>query len=234
MSLTYKKSSPETIQALFATIARRYDLTNTLLTFGLHKRWNRRLIDALQGTTTLLDLCAGTGEIAFGFLKQSPSSKAILLDFCKEMLEVAEIKGSALRGRFELIEHDAQEIPLPDCSVDGISLSYGIRNVKDPERCFKEAYRVLEHKGRLAILELTRPRSKLMQSGHRLYTRLALPLLGKWSTKNREAYHYLQNSVQNFASPTELSVLLRKVGFEAVHCKPLMNGIATLLVCSKC
>jgi demethylmenaquinone methyltransferase/2-methoxy-6-polyprenyl-1,4-benzoquinol methylase len=103
----YHPSSPESIQALFASIAHNYDKANTLFTFGLHKRWNHKLIDSLEGAATLLDLCAGTGEIAFGFLKKNPASEAILLDFCPEMLTIAQKKGQAFKGRFEMIQGDA-------------------------------------------------------------------------------------------------------------------------------
>lgn len=197
----YHPSAPESIQALFASIAPYYDNGNTLFTFGLHKRWNLKLINALKGSHCLLDLCAGTGEIAFGFLKQNPTSEAILLDFCPEMLSVAQKKGEAFHGRFEIIQGDAQAIPLANHSVDGVSISYGIRNVKEPLNCFAEVYRVLSLGGRFGILELTRPTSSILRVGHQLYTSKCIPFLGKLTTKNKEAYTYLTQSVVSFSSP---------------------------------
>lgn len=225
---TYKQSAPETIQALFASIAPNYDATNTALTFGLHKRWNKKLINSLKGATTLLDLCTGTGEIAFGFLKNNQNAEAILLDFCPEMLAIAQKKGNAFKGRFEMIQGDAQAIPLANGTVDSVSISYGIRNVKEPTKCFAEVYRVLTTGGRFGILELTRPRSSFLRAGHRLYTNTIVPLLGKLTAKNKEAYQYLSNSVDHFAPPEMVETFLKQAGFNQINRKPLMGGVVTL------
>lgn len=229
----YQKSAPETIQALFASIAQNYDRANTTFTFGLHKHWNRRLIKAMGHSQTLLDLCAGTGEIAFGFLKRNPQARAILLDFCPEMLAIAHNKGAPFTGRFEIVQADAQAIPLSDRSVESVSISYGIRNVKDPSACFREVYRVLTRGGHFGILELTRPTTAWMRLGHRLYTRLFIPVLGKMTAKNKAAYSYLVNSVEQFASPDLLETSLKAVGFQKIRRSPLTGGIATLIECTK-
>jgi demethylmenaquinone methyltransferase / 2-methoxy-6-polyprenyl-1,4-benzoquinol methylase len=228
----YKQSAPETIQALFASIAQNYDRANTIFTFGLHKKWNQRLIAAFKNSQRLLDLCAGTGEILFGFLKQNPHAEGILLDFCPEMLAIAQKKGVPFQGRFETLQADAQAIPLGDRSVDGVCIAYGIRNVQEPTTCFREVYRVLAPGGCFGILELTRPSSPLIRRGHALYTRLFIPLLGKIVAKNKEAYHYLVKSVETFSSPEVLETSLQKVGFRLVQRTPLMGGVATLLIAS--
>ena len=229
----YKKSAPETIQAMFASIAQNYDRTNTTFTFGLNKLWNQRLVHALKGSQCLLDLCAGTGEIAFSFLKKNPQSEAILLDFCPEMLEMAQKKGNQFHGRFEILQADAQSIPLADKSVNGVSIAYGIRNITDPVRCFEEVYRVLIADGRFGILEATRPSSWTLRKGHRLYTSLILPFIGKLTAKNREAYKYLASSVETFSTPETLETVLKKVGFQQIERYPLMGGITTLFVAVK-
>ena len=229
----YQQSAPETIQALFASIAKNYDRANTTFSFGLHKKWNQRLIDAMDNRKRLLDLCAGTGEIGLGFLKKNPTARALLLDFCPEMLAIAAHKGVDFKERFEVIQADAQAIPLPDASVDAVSIAYGIRNVKNPEKCFQEVYRVLAPGGCFGILELTRPTSWLPRIGHRLYTRLVLPLLGKIVAKNTAAYHYLASSVETFASPDALESTLRKVGFTQFKRTPLTLGTVTLFLAVK-
>jgi demethylmenaquinone methyltransferase/2-methoxy-6-polyprenyl-1,4-benzoquinol methylase len=229
----YKQSAPETIQALFASIATNYDKANQAFTFGLHKKWNQKLVDNLKGSKCLLDLCAGTGEIAFGFLKKNLDAEAILLDFCPEMLAVAQKKGSAFKGRFEIVQGDAQAVPLADNSVDGVSIAYGIRNVQDPAKCFLEVYRVLKPGGRFGILELTRPSSKFLRTGHKIYTTTMVPFLGRLAAKNREAYAYLVNSVAHFASPENLEASLSQVGFCRLRRTPLMGGVATLILTIK-
>ncbi len=224
----YKQSAPESIQALFASIAKNYDKANATFTFGLHKRWNQKLIELFSDSKHLLDLCAGTGDVACAFLKKNPNSRAILLDFCAEMLEIAAYKGSSFKDRFEIIQGDAQAIPLPDAFVDGVSISYGIRNVKNPEKCIQEVYRVLAKGGTFGILEATCPTSPIIRLGHRLYTHQILPLLGKLTAKNGGAYAYLANSVQTFAPPSTLKTYLERAGFHNIKLRPLMGGITTL------
>ena len=229
----YKQSAPETSQALFASIAPHYDRANCTFSFGLHQYWNQQLIHSLGSAPSLLDLCAGTGEIAFGYLKKNPQAEAILLDFCPEMLAVAQAKGVSLRERFEIVQGDAQAIPLSMNSVDAVSIAYGIRNVKDPEKCFQEVFRVLKPGGLFGILELTRPTAPLPKLGHRCYTRFILPFLGKLAAKNREAYKYLASSVEMFSTPSILMDSLHSLNFQNIQSKPLSFGAATLLTAIK-
>lgn len=231
----YRKTEPTTIQTLFGTIAPYYDKANAVLSLGFHKRWNRALVKALSKNTpsSLLDLCAGTGEIAFDFLKYNPTSSAILLDFCPEMLEVAAKKGTRFKERFSLVVGDAQHVPLSNTCVDAVSVAYGIRNVQNPESCFKEVYRVLNPGGMFAILELTRPNNFLLRAGHAVYLKTLLPILGKWVAKDQNAYHYLSQSIQSFVSPHELAKSLSLTGFSSVALQPLMLGIATLILARK-
>ena len=116
----YQKSAPETIQAMLASIAQNYVNQILFLHLGFIKSGTNRLIELFSHTKCLLDLCAGTGEIAFGFLKKQ-HSEAILLDFCAEMLAIAQKKGSPFNDHFEIIQGDAQSIPPTDASVDGVS-----------------------------------------------------------------------------------------------------------------
>jgi len=231
----YRKTEPETIQAMFGSIATSYDRANAILSLGFHKYWNQALVKAVSKpqVKVLLDLCAGTGEIAFAFLKRNPNAKATLIDFCGEMLEVAEKKGSPLRGRFSTLVGDAQAIPLPNTSVDAVTIAYGIRNVQDPHRCFEEVYRVLSPNGQFGILELTRPSSSFLRLGHRMYLRTLLPLLGKWVAKDHSAYRYLSESIGAFISPELLVASLQKVGFVNIRCQTLMGGVANLILMHK-
>lgn len=234
----YQKSAPESIQAMFASIAKEYDRANTTFSFGLHKRWNQKLISTLGDTIgeipLLLDLCAGTGEIGLEFLAKYPHSKAILLDFCPEMLAVAAAKGGHFGRNFQerctLIEGDAQKLPLQNSSIDGATIAYGIRNVKEPLKCFQEVARVLKPGGHFAILELTRPTSTLLRFMHKLYLKGVLPLLGKWVAKNIDAYRYLSKSVEDFTTPDELEKILIESGLRPVKRVALMGGLSTIFV----
>jgi demethylmenaquinone methyltransferase/2-methoxy-6-polyprenyl-1,4-benzoquinol methylase len=230
---TYNNQEPTTIQELFGRIASQYDRANSVLSFGLCHLWNQSLVKSVGSAPLLLDLCAGTGEIAFRFLQQNPNAKAILLDFSPEMLAIASKKGEKIQARFETLTADATAIPLPNSHVDAITVAYGIRNVQNPLICFKEAHRVLKQRGRFAILELTRPRNPFLHLSHQLYLSTLLPVLGKAIARNKQAYSYLASSIACFSSPPLLKEGLTKAGFASVKIRPLFGGIATLLIAEK-
>lgn len=220
---------------MFGAIASRYDAANSILSFNLHKSWNKRLAKSVEANnpSTLLDLCAGTGEIAYAWLKRQKEEKtAILLDFCPEMLDIAQ-KRAPKGHKLSFIEGDAQEIPLPANSVDAVTVAYGIRNVKTPLACFKEVNRTLKPGGVFSILELTEPKNSLLRWGHNLYLNRILPTLGGWITKNPEAYRYLSQSIQAFVRPDVLKEELAETGFTEIQVVPLTCGIAHLITCKK-
>ena len=232
----YTKDEPSTIKTLFNTIADRYDLANQLMSFGLHNLWNKKLVDGVvyrmpQSTPlTVLDLCAGTGDIAFRF----PSRKEVvidslhLLDFSKEMLAVAKLKAPKVSSRIFFHEGDAQDVPFKDASFDAITLAYGIRNVGDPKKCLLEGRRVLKNGGVMAILELTRPKNSFLQLFHKFFLHTCIPLIGKIITSDEQAYAYLKNSVLTFLGPQELVKMASSVGFTNIQVQPVAGGIATI------
>lgn len=239
--MSYTKAKPKSIQALFNNIAQRYDVTNTIMSFNLSKSWNRKMANqALKNHSnafTMLDLCSGTGEIAFECLKKTAKpSTAYLLDFSSEMLKIAKNKANKLPLKshtLEYIEADAQKIPLAKEIIDFTTIAYGIRNIQDPSKCFKEVHRVLKSGGCLAILELTRPKNRLLNFCHKIYLTLALPIIGKIVTQNKQAYEYLCQSIHAFMSPNEVEKLLHKEGFEKIKHIPLAGGIATITLAYK-
>jgi demethylmenaquinone methyltransferase/2-methoxy-6-polyprenyl-1,4-benzoquinol methylase len=235
---SYTKNEPHTIQAMFDTIAKQYDLTNAILSLGLHHYWNRKLVQStsLPSPYTLVDLCCGTGEIAFRHLRNATSCTAYLIDFSVGMLEYAKKKAQApsfSQHQLHFIEADVQSLPLSNELADCATLAYGIRNVKAPFICLQEAFRILKPGGRLGILELTRPNRSFLRWGHRLYLKMCLPLLGKWLTANLEAYQYLRNSIDNFIPPDEIEKLLQTSGFTLLDCQPLLGGVATVFISQK-
>jgi demethylmenaquinone methyltransferase/2-methoxy-6-polyprenyl-1,4-benzoquinol methylase len=224
---------PVLVRSLFSRIAPQYDRGNALLSFSLHRLWNRQLVRAVGEPDVLLDLCAGTGAISLDYLnKQKTPKKAILLDFCKEMLDQAKRKAGYLPHKLHTLtylEANAEQIPLPSSSCDAATLAYGIRNIQHPNACFAEVKRVLKPGGIFAILELTRPKNPLLRLGHALYLNTLLPLMGMLTSGDRPAYEYLSSTIQTFASPEELAALLQSQGFSNIRCQPLWGGIATLI-----
>lgn len=236
----YHKNDPETIREMFDSIAKNYDRTNAVLSFQMHKRWNQTLIREVilpTNPSTYLDLCCGTGAIAFEYLKKTSSDpKVYMLDFSGEMLAYARAKAES-----EGIDHfdityfqaDAQSIPLPDDYIDCTTIAYGIRNVKHPELCFKEVYRVTKPGGVFGILELTQPANPVLRFGHGIYLRTFLPIMGKLLTSNKDAYRYLCNSIHTFIPPEKLQELFQFAGFNEIKTLSLMGGIATILIGKK-
>jgi demethylmenaquinone methyltransferase/2-methoxy-6-polyprenyl-1,4-benzoquinol methylase len=239
----YNKKQPETIQAMFGSIAKTYDRTNAALSFFLHRYWNKRLVrEVMKGGSTppdtLLDLCSGTGDITFSFLQQaSKNTNVYLLDFCEEMLECAKQK--ALKSQWKhapnltFIQADAQKIPLADSSIDSVTIAYGIRNVNDPEKCVKDVLRVLRPGGTFGILELTQPTQPVLRFGHKMYLQNVMPVLGWCFTANQQAYEYLCNSIKTFVLPADLEHMLIRTGFQQTNRIPLSGGIATILTGKK-
>lgn len=239
----YRKSDPQSIREMFSSIATRYDTGNAALSLQLFRSWNRRLIQQVlltpEPVDTVLDLCCGTGEITFTYLRAlhklsngCPKVNITLVDFAEGMLHEAERKAAQEpfpQASLVFRVGDAQAIPLPDCSVDAVVIAYGIRNVANPQKCIEEALRVLRLGGRLGILELTRPQNPLMRFGHTVYLRTVVPLLGKWITSNPHAYHYLCQSIESFVPAERLHQLMQQVGFVECTCQSLTGGIATLL-----
>jgi demethylmenaquinone methyltransferase/2-methoxy-6-polyprenyl-1,4-benzoquinol methylase len=238
--MTYKKEDPKTIQNMFGTIAKQYDRTNAVLSFQMHRIWNRELVRKVVGTSypeNFLDLCCGTGEIAFHYLKnRTGSCEAFMLDFCPEMLECAREKANQLhlgRHLIHYLQADAQKIPLPSNSISCATMAYGIRNIKDPSKSAQEVYRVLKPGGTFGIVELTQPKNRVMRFGHSLYLKYVLPVVGKFLTSNQEAYTYLCNSIHAFIPPEKLIGILQSAGFREVQSHPLTTGIATIITGKK-
>lgn len=235
--MNYDKNQPQTIKKMFGSIAQNYDRTNAILSFGLHKKWNNMLVKhvARHQCLDLLDLCAGTGDIALAFAKKTPLKSLCLIDFCSEMLEIAKIKAHKENmHHFQYIEADAQSLPLNNQSVDAVTTAYGIRNVKDFSQCASEVFRVLRPDGVFGILELTQPSQSLLRMGHKVYLSTILPLLGKLITKDRQAYEYLSRSIQEFIEPKKIELILLQSGFKKTCSIPLMGGVATIIMGQKC
>jgi demethylmenaquinone methyltransferase/2-methoxy-6-polyprenyl-1,4-benzoquinol methylase len=240
MSSTYTKKKPESIQEMFNSIAPTYDLTNSILSMQMHKLWNRKLIKKTfnpKQPDTFLDLCCGTGAIGLDYLNRTTMPvKGYMIDFSASMLAEAKKRASAMdldRHEVEFIEGDAQAIPIPNDSVKYATIAYGIRNVKSPQACIKETYRVLTPGGTLGILELTQPENGALRFLHGVYLRNALPLVGKLFTNNGEAYKYLSTSIKGFIPPKELQLMMFSAGFKNVKRIPLLGGIATILIGTK-
>ena len=189
---------------------------------------------APDGTDPILDICTGTGDLAFAFVKRvNGKTPVVAADFCREMLEIGQAKseraGQARRVTF--VEADAQQLPFASNTFQIVAVAFGLRNVADTNQGLREMARVCRPQGRVAVLEFSMPRRQPMKAFYGWYFRNVLPRIGQWLTRNEhEAYSYLPDSVSEFPEGPALVARMEEVGLCDVRFHPLTMGIATLYV----
>jgi len=216
------------VREMFTEIAPRYDFLNHLLSFEQDRVWRARTARRLRPIllrrdARVLDLCCGTGDLAFA-LARSGSAQVIGADFSHAMLVRANTKSRASARNTKastgaplaFCEADALRLPFADSSFDLVTTAFGFRNLANYESGLREIQRVLRPGGTLAILEFTEPPPGLAGDLYRWYCRTVLPKIGGMLSGNRNAYKYLPASVARFFRPEELMSLMNKAGFELV------------------
>lgn len=210
------------VRGLFDTIADRYDLVNRVMTLGMDVGWRRRAVRTLRlpGGSVVADLACGTGD----FCRELHHSgyRAIGFDFALGMLRRA-------RTDAPLVQADVLHLPLADASVDGATCGFALRNVVDLTDLFTETARVVRPGGRIALLETSEPDGPLMRTGHRLYFRRVVPLVGG-ILSDRDAYAYLPRSTAYLPPPSAMMASLREAGFPDAERIQVSGGIAQLIV----
>lgn len=217
------------VQRMFGSIASRYDLTNTVLSGGIHHVWKRRVVRRVpRGVGPVLDLCTGTGDLLP--LLERRCREVIGGDFCLPMLEQGRARGRATAA---LVQCDALRLPFADQTFAAITVAFGVRNLEDLSRGLAEMYRVLAPGGRLVILEFGQPRWAPFRSVYNWYSRRLMPLIGGCLTGNRAAYTYLPETAKLFPCGEAFAERLRDVGFTPRETTALTGGIAYLYVADR-
>jgi demethylmenaquinone methyltransferase / 2-methoxy-6-polyprenyl-1,4-benzoquinol methylase len=208
---------------MFDRIAPVYDLMNRTMTMGLDRRWRRLAARAVvRPGDDVLDTCCGTGDLALA--AQAAGGKVVGVDFSERMLARARRKSDAI----EWVRADALALPFADGAFDAATVGFGIRNLADLEAGLRELARVLRPGGRLACLEITRPRGAL-RPFFRFWFDALVPLAGKL-LPGGAAYSYLPASVRRFPGPEDLAAAMERSGFAAVSWRLLGGGIVALHV----
>jgi demethylmenaquinone methyltransferase/2-methoxy-6-polyprenyl-1,4-benzoquinol methylase len=216
---------------MFDRIAGVYDLMNTAMTAGMHHRWRERAADRaeLEPGAAALDVCCGTGDLAFELAgRVGPNGAVVGCDFSEPMLELARRKAGERhldQVRFEWA--DALELPYPDGEFDAVTVGFGARNLADLERGLREMARVLKPGGRLVILEITQPRRPPLSTFYSLWFDRIVPVLGAIAGDS-DAYSYLPQSVKRFPSPLGLAELMAAAGLERIRYLLLAGGIIAI------
>jgi demethylmenaquinone methyltransferase / 2-methoxy-6-polyprenyl-1,4-benzoquinol methylase len=210
------------VRSMFDAIARRYDLVNRIMTFGLDVRWRRRSTRALglARGSLVLDLACGTGDFCRELARAGLRPAGF--DFSYGML-------AAARTTAPLVQADILTLPMPDGSADGITCGFALRNVVDLDALFTEIARVVRPGGRIALLEVSQPRARILRWGHALYFNKIVPLIGGLLS-DRTAYSYLPASVAYLPADEEMVAMLRRAGFPDARRVSMTLGAAQLLM----
>jgi demethylmenaquinone methyltransferase / 2-methoxy-6-polyprenyl-1,4-benzoquinol methylase len=224
-------SSARAVRDMFTSIAPRYDFLNHLLSANIDKLWWRRTARVFahilsRPDSRILDLCCGTGDMAFALRKRGRAAEIFGVDFSHAMLVLATQKTSASRP-LKWIEGDALRLPFPDCSFDLLTSAFGFRNLADYDAGLREILRVLRQGGECGILEFSEPKG-LLGKLYNVYFKSVLPKIGKVVSGNGGAYSYLPASVEKFPQPSEMLERMRHAGFRNVSWTPYTFGIAGL------
>jgi demethylmenaquinone methyltransferase/2-methoxy-6-polyprenyl-1,4-benzoquinol methylase len=196
----------EKVRELFATIARRYDVLNDIMSAGLHRRWKRRLVALAGAPRDVLDLCCGTGDIAQMF---PPQANVVGADFTAEMLRVA----AARRQRARWVQADALRLPFAGEAFDAVSIGYGLRNLADIDQGLREAWRVLRPGGRLVTLDFGKPESPAWRAVYFAYLRTALPVLGRVFCGDADTHGYILASLQDYPAQRGIKGMMEACGY---------------------
>jgi demethylmenaquinone methyltransferase/2-methoxy-6-polyprenyl-1,4-benzoquinol methylase len=224
------------IRRMFGQIAPWYDFLNHLLSLNADKAWRRKTAKLVPpgpaADGPVLDLCTGTGDLALTYDEATGGAVPVIgADFCHEMLVRAAEKAAAAGGRVRFVEADAQALPFASETFQLVTVAFGLRNVTDPDRGLAEMVRVTRPGGRVAILEFSRPRHRLLGRLYTAYFRYVLPLIGQLLSRSKEsAYKYLPESVLRFPDYEALADRMRGHGLTDVIYHPFTFGVATLYV----
>lgn len=215
------KERGEYVQDMFTRIAHRYDLMNRLMTAGQDAEWRKLVIRqaGLKPASRLLDLGAGTGDLAREALNQQPKARVVAADFTLEMMKVGQRNGS-----LPWSAADALRLPFGDNTFDAVVSGFLMRNVGDIQQALKEQYRALKRGGRIVILDTTKPKRNLLSPLIWLHMHVLIPLVGGLLSGFRDAYHYLPDSTEGFVTAKELTVRMAAVGFKRINFEILMFG----------
>ncbi|RJP52197.1 MAG: ubiquinone/menaquinone biosynthesis methyltransferase [Anaerolineaceae bacterium] len=209
------------VQNMFTRIAKRYDLMNRLITGFQDVRWRRRVIRLadLKPASRLLDLGAGTGDLAREALRQQPAARVTAADFTLEMMRVGQ-----RRGPLDFSAADALRLPFANVSFDAAVSGFLMRNVIDIHKALEEQFRVLKRGGRIVILDTTRPKKNILSPFIWIHMHFIIPTLGRIISGERDAYKYLPDTTENFVTAEKMAALMASVGFQEIGCQRLMFG----------
>lgn len=236
------RNKSEQVEQMFDSIAPAYDFMNTAMTFGLHKWWRKRALDAASricgNPAAILDIATGTGDVAFDLHRRFHNSSIIGIDLSEGMLKIARSKLAKadeddVRLNISFEQGDSLGLRFADNSFDLITVAYGVRNFEHLDKGLAEMARVLRHDGVICIIELSEPVNPLLHSLYRFYSHRLIPFAGRMVSGDSRAYTYLPESIAAAPQREAMTALLEKAGFRSPVFRSLTFGAVTYYLAKK-
>ena len=226
----------EQVTQMFNTISGNYDGLNRVISFGIDRKWRRKVVGIVKNAApeNVLDVATGTGDLAIALAK-TPVKKVIGIDIAPKMLDIGKQKvvRQQLMEKVEMIVGDSEQLPFAANTFDAVTVAFGVRNFENLEKGLAEIRRVLKPKGTFVVLETSVPRKTPFKQGYKFYCSAVLPFIGKLFSGDRAAYAYLSRSASVFPYGEDFNNILRKTGFIEITHRPQTFGVATIYVASK-
>ena len=234
MDTSQPEAKKQFVREKFASISKRYDLLNSLLSLQIDRYWRwrtTRLLREFPGGW-VLDLCAGTLPLSLELTRQAKHRKVLAVDFCEDMLQAGAtaLPDDGRRPRIFPVCGDGEVIPAPSDAFWGCTVAFGVRNLSQTLQGLQEMHRILRPSGKLLILEFSRPTNPIIKPIYSLYLNRILPAVAGMISGDKEAYEYLASSIAAFYEPADLMALMREAGFASVSRIPLTFGIVSIYV----
>ncbi len=230
-------SKKQQVAAMFDDIAFKYDFLNRFLSAGIDIGWRKKAIKQIAELRPkiILDVATGTADVALMASGMLKPEKIIGIDISDGMLEIGrqKVEKAGLKGIIELLNGDSETINFNDNTFDAVTVAFGVRNFQQLEKGLGEILRVLKPGGKLVVLEFSKPKMPGVKSMYNLYMKIICPNIGKLFSKNRNAYKYLDESIQKFPEGKNFTQILDNLGYSNTYCKPLSLGICSIYCGSK-
>ena len=233
-----EQSKKEQVEQMFDNIAPTYDKLNHIMSLNIDRVWRRRVMRIVRRAKAhkIMDVATGTGDLAIAMAKRVDRTQILGVDLSEEMLAVArrKVEKQGLEERIMLEKGDAENLDMVTTeSIDAATVAFGVRNFENIERGLSEIYRTLKPGGKLVVLEFSMPKNRIVRWVYSQYAHRLLPRIGGMISKDKQAYTYLPDSVEEFPSPERFAEILRGVGFKSVKTRSQSFGIAYIYDATK-
>ncbi|WP_411360999.1 bifunctional demethylmenaquinone methyltransferase/2-methoxy-6-polyprenyl-1,4-benzoquinol methylase UbiE [Pseudidiomarina sp. YC-516-91] len=233
----YKQVGKEEKQGLvanvFNSVAKKYDVMNDVMSFGIHRLWKRYTIDCsgVRAGMKVLDIAGGTGDLTEQFSRRvGPKGEVVLADINQAMLDVGrdKLRNRGIVANVEYVQANAEELPFANDTFDIITIAFGLRNVTDKQKALESMFRVLKPGGRLLVLEFSKPVQPMLSQAYDFYSFNVLPKMGQMIAGDADSYQYLAESIRMHPDQETLKGMMEQAGYENVTYDNLTGGIVAL------